>query len=70
MHELFALVLSQKDLSKAGDLFSIDDRDIEKDLSLVLHRICEISANSDYVHSVNDQSVVEICVTRVTSAIR
>lgn len=70
MHELFALVLSQKDLSKAGDLFSIDDREIEKDLSLVLHRICEISANADYIHSVNDQSVVEICVTRVTSAIR
>lgn len=70
MHELLAQVLSQKDLSKAGNLFDIEDQEIEKDLSLVLHKIREISESSDYVHSINDQSVVEICVIRVTTAIR
>lgn len=70
MHELFAQVLSQKDLSKAGNLFDIEDQEIEKDLSLVLHKIREISESSDYVQNINDQSVVEICVIRVTTAIR
>ena len=35
MQELFASVLSQKDLSKAGDLFSLSDKEIEKDLAEV-----------------------------------
>ena len=70
MHELFAQVLSDKDLSKAGDLFSLEDRDIEGDLSDVLRHIEEIATTKGYLHNDNDQSVVEICVTRVTSAIR
>ena len=35
MQELFAQVLNHKDLSKAGDLFSVADKDIENDLSEV-----------------------------------
>ena len=70
MHELFAQVLSQKDLSKAGDLFLIDDKELEKDLSIALYRLREISNSSGYLSNINDQSVVEICVTRITSAIR
>jgi len=70
MHELFAQVLTKKDLSKAGELFSLEDNDIRGDLSLVLERICEIARSPDYATSDNDQSVVEICITRVTSAIR
>mgnify|MGYP001563966183 CR=1 FL=1 len=70
MHELFLQVLSQRDLSKAGDLFSLDDREIKDELSEVLHRIQDIASASDYLSNDNNQSVVEICVTRVTSAIR
>ena len=39
MQELFAQVLNQKDLSKAGDLFSVEDKDIENDLSEVIKPI-------------------------------
>lgn len=70
MHELFAQVLTNRDLSRAGDLFSIDDNSVVADLSEVLTKIQEIASSSDFVRNDNNQSVVEICITRVTSAIR
>jgi hypothetical protein len=70
MHELFAQVLNQRDLSRAGDLFTVEDKDIVNDLSEVIQKIEEISSTKDFLNSDNDQSVVEICITRVTSAIR
>ena len=70
MHELFAKVLDHKDLSRAGDLFSLADRDIEAGLTAVLRKIREIATATDYVTNNNNQSVVEICITRVTSCIR
>lgn len=36
MHELFTKVLSRKDLSRAGDLFSVADAEIVIDLSDVV----------------------------------
>lgn len=36
MHELFTKVLSRKDLSRAGDLFSVADAEIVVDLSDVV----------------------------------
>uniref|UniRef100_A0AAV2J4Q3 Uncharacterized protein n=2 Tax=Knipowitschia caucasica TaxID=637954 RepID=A0AAV2J4Q3_KNICA len=70
MHQLFSLVLGQRDLSRAGDLFSLDDVDIEDCLSQALEQIKAISCSSDYLSSDNDQAVVEICITRITTAIR
>ncbi|OWF39852.1 Ventricular zone-expressed PH domain-containing protein-like 1 [Mizuhopecten yessoensis] len=70
MHELFAFVLRNKDLSKAGDLFSLDDRDIKRCLISVLQKIGEILDNKDFASNDNDQRVVDICVARVTTAIR
>ncbi|XP_050539223.1 protein melted isoform X2 [Daktulosphaira vitifoliae] len=70
MHELFTQVLNYKDLSKAGDLFTVPDEAIVNDLSEVINVICEITSLPDYVNNDNDQSVVEICITRVTTAIR
>ena len=70
MHELFAQVLSYKDLSRAGELFRVEDVDIEQDLSLMLDRIYDIANSDDYLTNTNNQSVVEICITRITSAIR
>ncbi|XP_059587050.1 ventricular zone-expressed PH domain-containing protein homolog 1 isoform X5 [Alligator mississippiensis] len=70
MHHLFGLVLGQKDLSRAGDLFSLDDAEIEGSLSEALEQIRRISSSSDYQTNDNDQAVVEICITRITTAIR
>ncbi|KAH9495102.1 Ventricular zone-expressed PH domain-containing protein 1 [Bulinus truncatus] len=70
MHELFAKVLAKKDLSKAGELFSLDDEVIEKDLEEIIHHIQQIADTDDYETNDNDQSVVEICITRITTAIR
>ncbi|XP_015906317.1 protein melted [Parasteatoda tepidariorum] len=70
MHELLAQVLTNRDLSRAGDLFSIDDKNLVTDISEVLSKIQEIASASDFTQNDNNQSVVEICITRVTSAIR
>ncbi|XP_015670884.1 ventricular zone-expressed PH domain-containing protein homolog 1 [Protobothrops mucrosquamatus] len=70
MHHLLRLVLEQKDLSRAGELFSLDDCEIEGCLSEALEQIKLISSSPDYQTNDNDQAVVEICITRITSAIR
>lgn len=36
MHELFTKVLSKRDLSRAGDLFSVPDNDIVNDITDVV----------------------------------
>ncbi|XP_075056976.1 ventricular zone-expressed PH domain-containing protein homolog 1 [Mixophyes fleayi] len=70
MHQLFQLVLEQKDLSRAGDLFSLDNFEIEGSLSEALEQIKIISSSTDYQTNDNNQAVVEICITRITTAIR
>ncbi|XP_056297079.1 ventricular zone-expressed PH domain-containing protein isoform X2 [Pseudoliparis swirei] len=70
MHQLFSQVLDQRDLSRAGDLFSLEDTAIEACLSQALDQIKAISCSQDYLTNDNDQAVVEICITRVTTAIR
>lgn len=70
MHELFAKVLAKKDLSKAGELFSLEDDVIERDLEEIIRHIELIADSDEYENNDNDQSVVEICITRITSAIR
>lgn len=58
------------DFFQAGDLFTVSDKEIVNDLTDVIKKISEIASLADYVNNDNDQSVVEICITRVTSAIR
>eukprot|EP00064_Thunnus_orientalis_P015288 superscaffoldBa00002803_g15338 len=70
MHQLFSQVLGQRDLSRAGDLFSLEDAEIEDCLSQALDQIKAISCSPDYLTNDNDQAVVEICITRITTAIR
>ncbi|XP_055909392.1 protein melted isoform X1 [Eupeodes corollae] len=70
MHELFTTVLSKRDLSRAGDLFSVSDSEIVNDITQVLLEIGPIISQPDYLKNNNDQSVVEICVTRILSCIR
>lgn len=52
MHQLFQLVLGQRDLSRAGDLFSLDDGEIEGCLSQALEEIKTISC-----HPVSEQFI-------------
>ncbi|XP_053729692.1 ventricular zone-expressed PH domain-containing protein isoform X3 [Synchiropus splendidus] len=70
MHQLFGQVLGLRDLSRAGDLFSLRDAEIEDCLSQALDQIKSISCSPDYMTNDNDQAVVEICITRITTAIR
>ncbi|XP_077579468.1 ventricular zone-expressed PH domain-containing protein isoform X1 [Stigmatopora nigra] len=70
MHQLFSQVLGQRDLSRAGDLFSLEDAAIKDCLSEALDHIKTISCSPDYLTNDNDQAVVEICITRITTAIR
>lgn len=41
MHELFKRVLNERDLSRAGDLFSIPDYEVVNDLSDVVSSILQ-----------------------------
>ena len=70
VQELFLEVLTKRDLSRAGDLFQIEDRHIVTDLSSLISQIEKISSAPDFNQKHNDQSVIEICLTRITSAIR
>ena len=40
------------------------------DLDEVLKKILEVTSRPEFLNSINEQSVVEIAITRVTSAIR
>lgn len=51
-------------------MFSVPDGEIVNDLTEVLSTVLEITSAPDYLTNDNDQSVVEICITRVTSALR
>lgn len=68
--EIFLDVLTKRDLSRAGDLFQIEDRHIITDLSRLIAQIEQISSAPGFNQKHNDQSVIEICLTRITSAIR
>ncbi|XP_058838060.1 protein melted [Topomyia yanbarensis] len=70
MHDLFTTVLSKRDLSRAGELFSVADGEIVNDLGEVLEEISTIISQEDYLQNSNDQSVIEICINRVTSCIK
>ncbi|XP_050671616.1 protein melted isoform X2 [Leptidea sinapis] len=70
MHELLKHVLTERDLTRAGDIFAITDTDIVNDLNEVLKQITEISSRPDYIRNDRDQALIEICVTRVTSCIK
>lgn len=53
-----------------GHLFEIDDKLIQSDLSQLINQIEKISSAHDFNQKINDQRVVEICLTRIISAIR
>ena len=71
MHcQLFMQILEQHDLSHAGQLFDIDNHEVEQDIEAAAQFVSHIISGSDYVHNRTDQSLIEICVARLTTAIR
>ncbi|XP_022666091.1 ventricular zone-expressed PH domain-containing protein homolog 1-like isoform X2 [Varroa destructor] len=70
LHELFETVLSRQELSRAGELFSLEDHEVLPCAADVLCRIREAVSRQSYAGDDNAQSVVEICLTRVLTAIR
>lgn len=70
MHALLVRVLDHRQLSHAGQLFTISDYDVITDLHRTLAKIKAIFNDVDYCRNTNDQSVVEIVLARVTAAIR
>lgn len=63
-------ILEHHDLSHAGQLFSVDSQLVEQDIEAAAQFVCQIISSSDYVHNRTDQSLVEICVARLTVAVR
>uniref|UniRef100_A0A915PYT4 PH domain-containing protein n=1 Tax=Setaria digitata TaxID=48799 RepID=A0A915PYT4_9BILA len=70
MHTLLVRILEHRQLSHAGQLFTISDYDVITDLHRTLAKIKSIFNASDYCRNANDQSVVEIVLARITAAIR
>lgn len=70
MHPLFEQVLLKKDLSLAGEVFNVKDKEIEEDISSIIHCLKDIVNREQYLYQHNEQSVVEIVLTKITSAIR
>ncbi len=55
---------------QAGDLFSLEDDYVINDFSAAIKTIQNIITQPEFLTNHNDQSLVEICITRLTSAIR
>lgn len=73
MHPTIVDVLERRDLSKAFNLFDdrqINDNDIVSDMRQLINYVKQISNSSSFLLNNNDQSVVEICLARVLSAIK
>ncbi|OUC49179.1 PH domain protein [Trichinella nativa] len=68
--QLLLDVLEEGNLSKAGDLFAIADWDIVTVLPGALPKLKQLIANPTYLADDSEQSVVEITIARITSAIR
>lgn len=51
-------------------MFTLPDRLIMNDISEILGRVREITASVGYTQNDNDQSVVEIVVSRITATLR
>lgn len=52
MHELFMQVLKNRDLSRAGDLFSVPDTVIVNDLTNVVSRTFQVNKFYDFFYHV------------------
>ncbi|CAB3405609.1 unnamed protein product [Caenorhabditis bovis] len=70
MHHLLHLLLYQRQLNVAGQLFAIGNYDVITDLTSTFAKLKEMINAPGYATDRINQSVVEIVIARVTAAIR
>ncbi len=63
-------ILCEQDLSRAGCLFSFSNELLLKDFSTTITIIKSIIDNKSYLENLNEQSIVEIVLTKCISALR
>jgi hypothetical protein len=63
-------VLESGELAKAGQLFNTSDYEIVGDLANIFTILKRILKSTEFQNNANTQCVLEICLARITSAIR
>jgi len=69
-HNIIHYCLTEKDLSKAGLLFNLSNEGLLSDFPVTLKILKRIIDSRNYANNFNEQSIVEIVLTRCTSALR
>ena len=69
-HNIVHYCLNEKDLSKAGLLFTLSNETLLSEFPVTLQIIKRIIDSKSYANNFNEQSIVEIVLTRCTSALR
>lgn len=67
MHPLFEEVFSTLDASRATDLLSVDDKEIETDLPEIIRGIQSVIDTERYEDNDNEQMVMELCMSKVVT---
>lgn len=62
--------LNEKDLSKAGFLFAVSNDALLEDFPNTIEMLKNIIDSKSYINNLNEQSIVEIVLTRCISALR
>ena len=62
--------LNEKDLSKAGLLFTLNNDTLLNEFPVTIETLKRIIDSKNYANNFNEQSIVEIVLTRCTSALR
>ena len=69
-HNIIHYCLNEKDLSKAGLLFNLSNEALLADFPATLQILKRVIDSRNYANNFNEQSIVEIVLTRCTSALR
>jgi len=63
-------ILCEQDLSRAGNIFSINSQQLLSDFPKTIEILKTIIDNRNYVFNLNEQTIVEIVLTKCLSALR
>ncbi|XP_065565232.1 protein melted-like isoform X1 [Artemia franciscana] len=70
MRDVLKEILLLKNLSHAGDLFKLSDGEILQDIYEIIPALKDIISDDTFVYNKSDHTLVDITITRLTSAIR
>ena len=63
-------ILCEQDLSRAGNIFSLNSQQLLSDFPKTIEILKTIIDNRNYVFNLNEQTIVEIVLTKCLSALR